>query len=238
MKGTSYCSQLKEILKRNIETVRTFVRQAHANAYGLRKGGATFATAGTTCPPDTITVARRGEWFLGKTIDVYLHFAEPGDCFLGRTLACLDALQPNFKVLPPHFTIENPLEKKEVSETMSLMYGPIIQKWGGSQMDPTGLLLRLLASVIHHFDWIKKMANTRTDHPFNAIPLMFCPEIVTELKTIVSIEPSMVISEATGIPPHVEHSIKLHTLLTVENECLSLLERQVDDIKKVSLNLF
>ena len=107
-----YCSQLKAILDRNIEIVKTYIRVAHANAYGLRKGGATYATAGTTCPPDTVVVLERAEWSMSKVLDAYLHFAQPGDCYLGRVLACLDALKPNFNVLPPHFAVLDPLKNR------------------------------------------------------------------------------------------------------------------------------
>ena len=156
---------------------------------------------------------------------------------MGRVLACLNALKPTFNVLPPHFDLENPLKNDDVGEAMSLMYGPIIDRWENTPMDPTGLLLRLLASVIYHFDWIKMIAHKRIDHPFNAIPLMFCPEIVSSLKNMITIKPSNVIKEATGIPPHVEHSIKMQEILTVANECLSILQNQLSNIKKVSLYL-
>ena len=235
--STSYCSQLKEILNRHCDTVRTFVREDHANAYGLRKGGATYATAGTTCPPDTVVVARRGEWSMSKVLDIYMHFAQSGDCFLGRVLACLDALKPSFNVLPPHFNMEKPLENADILEAMRLMYGPILDVWKhDSKCDPTSVLLRLLASVIYHFDWIKSIARIRTDHPFNAIPLMFQPEIVSALKLLITIDvhESTVIEEATGIPPHVEHSIRIQELLGVANECLLILKDQVLDIKNVS----
>ena len=47
----NYCVQLKELLKRYEAVVVTFIRLAHANAHGTRKGSATYATSGTTCPP-------------------------------------------------------------------------------------------------------------------------------------------------------------------------------------------
>ena len=100
-------------------------------------------------------------------------------------MACLNALKPTFNVLPPHFDVEEPLENNDIREAMSLIYGPIIDTYGDSPIDPTGLLLRLLASVIYHFDWIKINANTRTDHPFNAIALLFRPEIVSSLKKLL-----------------------------------------------------
>ena len=78
------------------------------------------------------------------------------------------------------------------------------------------------------------MARKRTDHPFNSIPLMFSPELVVALKLLVTTDPSPVIVEPTGIPPHVETVIKLTNLLEVATECLVMLKNQVLDIKKVS----
>ena len=90
--------------------MRIFIRLAHANAHGWLKGAATYATSGTTCPPPIPSVARRGEWSLGKVLDVYWHCAEPGDNFLGRVLAGLNALKSTFYILPPHFKSTAPLD--------------------------------------------------------------------------------------------------------------------------------
>ena len=49
--ASNYCIQLKELLWQKKEIVMTYIRLAHANAHGWRKGGASYATSGTTCPP-------------------------------------------------------------------------------------------------------------------------------------------------------------------------------------------
>ena len=121
---------------------------------------------------------------------------------------------------------------------MEIMYGPILAVWANTPHDPTGLLLRLLANVVYHFDWIKSVARTRTDHPFNSIPLFFHLEIVDALKEMVTTEPSSVIREATGIPPHVEQSVKMQKLLEIATQCLDLLQQQYGDVKKVITCLF
>ena len=107
--STGYCSQLKEMFRRYADIVKNFIRLAHANAHGWRKGGATYATSGTTCPPPIPSVALRGEWSLGKVLDVYWQFSEAGDYYLGRIMCGLDALKPNFSIFPPHFTVSDPL---------------------------------------------------------------------------------------------------------------------------------
>ena len=63
-----YCTQLSQILKEKADLVKLYVRILHENAHGLRKGGATYATSGTTAPPPIPSVARRGEWCMGKAL--------------------------------------------------------------------------------------------------------------------------------------------------------------------------
>ena len=75
--SSSYCSQLKELINKNEEVVLSFIRVFHTNVHGFRKGAATFATSGTTSPISVSLVARRGEWSMGKVLDVYWHCAKP-----------------------------------------------------------------------------------------------------------------------------------------------------------------
>ena len=90
--------------------------------------------------------------------------------------------------------------------------------------------MRVLASIVHHFDWIKTLARTSTDHPFNAILLVY-RNLVDKLKVLVTIEKSDVVSKATGIPPHIKQSIKLQKSTT----CLELLQNQAVHIKQVRM---
>ena len=73
------------------------------------------------------------------------------------------------------------------------------------------------------------------DHPFNSIPLLFDTNLVDKLRPLVTTDPSNVIREPTGIPPHVEQGIKLQNLLEIETSCLELLQNQAMDIKQVRI---
>ena len=180
--SSGYCSQLKEMFNRHGQEVSNHIRLPHANAHGLRKGGSTYATSGTTAPPSITAVARRGEWSMGKVLDVYWQCSEIGDHYLGRVLAGLNSLSPSFDIMPPHFKCEDPLSDPHIREAMQMMYGPILKMWKDTQQDPEFLLLRLLASVVYHMEWIKSIARTSSTHPFNSIPLMFAsPELVVAL---------------------------------------------------------
>ena len=54
-------------------------------------------TAGSTCPPPPSSVARCGEWSLGKVLGVYWLFAQAGDQYCGHILAVLDPMSAEFK---------------------------------------------------------------------------------------------------------------------------------------------
>ena len=149
------------------------MRFEHANVHGVWKGSATKAVSGTTCTPSIASIANRGEWSLGLVLDVYWHFSEPGDHYLGRVLAGLDPNEPDFGILPPHFDIEdNPLDNKFIYEAMQLMYGPILKKWKGTILDPTGVLLKCLASVVYHSKWLQDFRSNISGHPFLLLSIL------------------------------------------------------------------
>ena len=118
------------LFRQHEEEVRLHIRWEHANVHGIRKGSGTDAASGTTCPPSIASIANRGDWSIGSILDIYLHFCEPGDQFLGRVLAGLDTNSPEFQILPPHFSCEgNPMDHPLIKEAMTEMFDPILHKW-------------------------------------------------------------------------------------------------------------
>ena len=69
--GTRYQEQLMGIVGLHKEEVGNHIRIEHMNAFGFCKGSATLAVPRTTCPPPVSLVARRGEWSMGKVLNVY-----------------------------------------------------------------------------------------------------------------------------------------------------------------------
>ena len=67
---------------------------------------------------------------------VYWHFGEPGDHFLGRVIVGLPENSPDFAILPPHFSMTEPMLNDDIIEAMNLMYWIIIQNHGGTYIDP------------------------------------------------------------------------------------------------------
>jgi hypothetical protein len=76
-----------------------------------------------TCPPPIPSIARHGEWSMGSVLDVYWHFAEPGDHFLGRILAGLDPKKSSFATLPPHWKLVSPMANEHVTLAIEMLYG-------------------------------------------------------------------------------------------------------------------
>ena len=70
IRGTAsqrYCTQLSEMVNRNFEYAKHHLRVSHFNTHGLHKG----ASSATTLPPSFVSVAARGEWSIGRILDVH-----------------------------------------------------------------------------------------------------------------------------------------------------------------------
>jgi hypothetical protein len=213
-----YCSQLTELFKAFHAELVQFIRADHANTHGIRKGSATKASSGTTCPPPVSSIASRGEWSMGKILDLYWHFAEPGDTYLGRILAGLDPNEERFGSLPPHWKVGNPMGDARIREAMHLMFGSILERWGGSAVDPTGILMLCLASIVWNVDFLKETAARIPGHPFGMIPLLSNAVLLAELKLLVTIESEGHMTVATGIPPHIRQAVLIKATLDVCRE--------------------
>jgi hypothetical protein len=203
--SSRYCSQLTTLFSRFKEILESYIRTDHCNAHGVRKGSGTHAMSGTTCPASISSVANRGDWSLGKVLDVYWHFAEPGDTFLGRALAGMDPNSESFCVLPPHFNMENPMGDDDIKEAMELCFGAIINNWTKTtSSNPTSVLLRCFASMVYHYEWLIEQTETTPGHPFAAIPILNHPDLLRRLHSKVTISSDSKFMTATGIPPHIE----------------------------------
>ena len=141
-----YCEQLHVIMKASWDIVQTYIRTM--SAHGFRKSSATHVSCATTAPPPIASIANRGDWSLGKVLDIYWQFAKVGDAYLGRCLCGLDPNQTTFSVLPPHWMVDNPVEDADVRDALQLTYGDIFAQ------HPTSIivLVRILASVVFASD--------------------------------------------------------------------------------------
>ena len=211
-----YNEQLAGVVNQTAERtdqVKLHCRPGHFNAYGLRKGSATKATSGTTQAPNLPSIAHRGEWSMGAVFDIYWQFLPEGDFYLGRVLAGLNPNLPSFKTLPPHWKLPNPMSNPAIKQAMEANFGPILTRHQGEEYDPTGLLLRCLACVVHHSDAIMKAIDGNLGHPLMAAPLFGPQSNLQELKSLITLEPTEgVMTTPTGIPPSVEMACQLEVI--------------------------
>lgn len=227
-----YCTQLCELFEMHKESLIQYIRANHANTHGFRKGSATQASSGTTCPPPVSSLAARGEWSLGRVLDLYWHFAEPGDTYLGRVLAGFDPNGEDFGALPPHWKVDDPMANERIKEGMNLMFATILQKWGNTDVDPTGMLLLCLASVVWHSDFLKATAAADSEHPFNTIPILSNPDLLKDLRELVTLEPEGQMKCATGIPPHVQHAKVAREILELCVKTLEEVQNMAETVKE------
>ena len=198
-----YCNQLSELVVRHQKEAKHHLRVSHFNAHGIRKGSGSHASSATTSPPSFVSVAARGEWSIGKILDVYFKFAMGGDQYLGRILSLLDPGKDTFAMLPPHW--RDPTHPT-VLLGIKIAFRNVLVKHEDTSHDPTGLLSLLLASMVHHSTWLLEKCAEHPDHPFHAIPILN-HEILPVLKSEhLTLEPSPHVPIATGVPPHVAHS--------------------------------
>ena len=170
---------------------------------------------------------------MGAVLDVYWHFSEPGDHFLGRVLSGLDPNKSEFATPPPHFMMEgNLMEDEDINAAMQMMYGPILEKYkDNAEINPTGLLLMVLASVIYHSSWISEIIIKKPGHPFSLMPLMNSPQLLERLKEKVGLEVGGQVSRVTGIPPHIQNAILCTKLLKLCSETLGEVKELTTNIK-------
>jgi len=165
-------------------------------------------------------------------LDLYWHFLEPGDhVYLGQVLAFLQPNTPDFATLPPHFKLDEPMSNAVIKEGMLLCFAPILQKWQGTRVDPTGLLLRCLATMVWHSPFLMATIVKYPGHPFAALPLLNNCDLLCQLKDLVTLDPVGHIKNATGIPPHIEQGLLTCKVLDTCIDTLNEVRTMMQDVK-------
>jgi hypothetical protein len=167
--ATQYSYQLRDLLKDKVEEIQKCMDPTKCMLHGTRKGSATKITTGTTHPPLIPSVAARGEWLIGKILQLYWQFKDTGDCYAGRILAGLDHKDPSFENLPPHFACGT--ENEHVAEALQLCFGCILDAHDSIEW----LLLLLLARLVHHSKFLQAMKDSVPSHPFVNIAILCQP---------------------------------------------------------------
>ena len=158
----------------------------------------------------------RGDWSLGKIIDTYFKFGYGGDTYLGQVLSLKDANSTDFGLLPAHWKDPN---DPNIEEGVKCCFPGIIEKHGNKEYNSTGLLHLLLAQLVYHSEFLREIATKFRGHDFNLLPMVFDkPELLKALKENVTLDPSPDMPVATGIPPHITHSIQLQGVIDICGE--------------------
>jgi hypothetical protein len=213
--------------------VSEYCRIDHFDPYGLRKGSSTHASTATTAAPPPASTILRGEWSLGEVLDVYWKFAEAGDQYLGRILAGFLPNKTTFDTLPPHFTVG--LENQKVKDAVALCWPKLFQRIQSNmaQDNIKGLLLRVLASIVFHSDFLRRSPFAATIPIFNDLLLL------KDLKDLVTTDPSNTMPHSTGIPPHVETYKILDLILKLileEREERKKFDREISEKLKQAID--
>ena len=87
------------------------------------------------------------------------------------------------------------MENIHVKEAVNISF-PNISKLNGLA-NIKGLLLRSLARVVYHPESLSQVIISQPGHPFAQIPLLNNQDLLTELKSLVSIKPSSEINAPT-----------------------------------------
>ena len=226
----NFCRQLSALVKKHAAAAGKFLRLSRFHAHGIRKGSGTHASSATTVPPQFTSVAARGEWSMGKILDIYFQFAMGGDYYLGRLLTLIPPEDKLFDSLPPHWKDQ---EHPTVAEALKLTFGKALTSHQGTANDPTGVLGFLLASMVHHSNWLLEQVEKDPKHPFSNIPLLHRPDLLKELKEKhLTLEPTDEMKAPSGVPPFVRHNRLLdicHQLLVLNAEALIKFREDIKD---------
>jgi len=176
--------------------------------HSIRKGPATAVSTADGNGCRLISVMRRGDWSLGKVLDAYIKWAFAGDQVIGRACAGLDTNSTNFVVLPPHFLLPTTQDDKDsLDEGITTSFGDtptsIPIKFPGYRR----VLLRLLASMVHHHDTLQALLPCG-HNMFTKIAIYQDMDLLQRLKRMVTQEPGHVIHAATGIPREILSMVK------------------------------
>jgi hypothetical protein len=77
--------------------------RGNLGSHSARKGGCSFAAAGSTVCPPMVSICLQAMWSMGSVKERYLQFEKPGDQYLGWVVSGLDINDVSFAISPPYF---------------------------------------------------------------------------------------------------------------------------------------
>ena len=71
---------------------------------------------------------------------------------------------------------------------------------------------------MYHIEWIRGIVAKFPGHPFLALPILSMPDLVDSLKENVTLEATDDVPMATGVPPHVRHTMSIERVGALTKE--------------------
>lgn len=161
----------------------------------IRKGSTAFSICGSTAGPNALAALTRGGWATGASWERYVYLVGAGqDAYIGRLLAGLPVMEPDFALLPPHF---DPLDE-EVAQLVKGFYGRVLE----SHPHLAETLAHCLASIVHHADTLRELLPS--SHYLAHHELFSNRELLDRLRGLLYRDNkySSPFMQSTGIPPH------------------------------------
>jgi hypothetical protein len=150
---------------------------------------------------------------MGKILDLYFQFASGENFYHDQLLSLKDPNLVKFDSPCLHWHDPN---NHLVMETLELMLGQTLLEHGSTAYYPQGVLSILLASMVHHSDWMLGVLEKDPGHSFGILPILSRP-LLQELKTHhLTLELNTHVPTTTVIPPQVAH---LHKITTTKGCC-------------------
>jgi hypothetical protein len=139
-----------------------------------------------------------------------------GDYYLGRLLTLIDPEDDLFDTLPSHWKDKF---HPTVRRSTEITFGKVLSCHENTHHNPLGLQSFLLASIVHHSDWLFQEMGKHLGHLFYSITVLKDPVLLRELKEQLTLEQKETVLIATGIPPCVSHTRAITKLLHLTFAC-------------------
>ncbi|KAF0683678.1 Aste57867_24293 [Aphanomyces stellatus] len=124
----------------------------NVRVHSSRKGGATYATSGSTSGPSHVSVCHRAGWSIDVILSKYLPPSNAGDQHTGRTVSGLPSDSFEFATLPPHWCVD---EAGRVDPVVTLWVELMFPRLK-NEPHLVPVLRFALASLVHHFDYLAR----------------------------------------------------------------------------------
>ena len=143
---------MNRVLRDNIEIVRRLGHDIkHVGTHSIRKGGATYASSGSTAGPSAAAVSLRVGWTQGNVQDIYIKYEAAGDQYVGRLLCGLPVNSSDFATVGPRFVLDGAAHDENTARINVFVQSCFLSRPPENWL---AILTNCVASLLFHFDWL------------------------------------------------------------------------------------